>query len=540
MEKKTKRSTWLWIILCLPMVFMVYFFITLSGGDIDADKVSAVELTLPDGDVLSLTEKEDIEFYVNLYLEADPLAAPLREVGEGEAVEVYIRRTDGNVIFTLYPEVNTNGCFFKNSDGKYYALLSDHAKSLLQRTECAFVYNDGGYALPELMFVTGTGSQPIKPMDYAWQYKDIAGNTVDYDAAEKAGDRQFFSYYSNIGCTFRFSAEPESYTVSFYGEDGNALAVTDPSALIFTTDTKIKAKIEAIWGASGKTLGGSASYEFDLFYDILPKLTQSASSAEIGDVIYVTFRHLSESETITLDTQLVTSPLNVLYKEDYAYVMLPVSAANAAGDYTLKFTVGDISETFTLSVTTPEGSLCRARMDTELYTKYLSPDSIAKYQSLMQVWCAMDGVDMIEAGSAFGKPVDASPLYGYGSYMSVNDVPPYFYLESHDYTLSEGASIKSTQRGTIIYAAEDELMGNMIVIDHGFGVLSHYYNVGEINEGKTVGTTVQKGEIIGTAAVSGMTYKNGEQAEPMLRFGISVNGVFVNPDGFFKDGVDIG
>ncbi len=540
MEKKSKRSAWLWIILCLPMVFMVYYFITLSGGDIDTDKVSAVELTLPDGDVLSLTDRADIEFYVDLYLEADPLAAPLREVDGANAVEVYIRRADGNVIFTLYPEVNTNGCFFKNSDGKYYALLSAHAKSLLQRTECAFVYDEGGYALPELMFVTGGGDQPIKPTDYTWQYKDIAGNTVDYTAAEKATDTQFFSYYSNIGCTFRFSAEPDSYTVAFYEEDGNALSVTDPSGLIFTSDTKIKAKIEATWASKGKALGGSASYEFDLFYDILPKLTQSASSAEIGDVIYVTFRHLSESESISLDTQLVTSPLKVLYKEDYAYVMLPVSAKNTAGDYTLKFTVGDISETFTLSVTTPEGNLCRARMDTELYTKYLSPDSIARYENLMQVWCAMEGVDMIEAGAAFGKPVDTAALYGYGSYMSVNDVPPYFYLESNDYSLTKGASIKSAQRGTIIYVGEDELMGNMVVVDHGFGVLSHYYNVGKVSEGKIVGTTVQKGEIIGTADVSGMTYKNGEQAEPMLRFGISVNGVFVNPEGFFKGGVDIG
>lgn len=539
MNKKFKRSAWLWVVLCLPMVFMVYFFITFSGNNIKAEDVSAVTVLTPDeSGSYTFEGKGDINFYLDLYLDADRISAPVRDVAEEEPMVVSIVREGNTSVFELYPEVNTNGCFFKNSKGEYYALMSSHAKTLLQREECIYVYANAGYSLPRLTFVTGGIEDTILPMDYSWQYKDIGGNAVDDGSVPKAEGQQSFSYYSNEGCAFRFSTQPESYSIAFFDENGVALSVTDPAALLFTTDTRLKAKIEASWAQNDKVMGGRASYEFDLLYDVLPKLTHSSDKAVIGDIITVAFRHLSEDEEIRLETQLVTGEIELIYEEDYAFVVIPVSLENTAGEYALKFYAGDINDTFTLTVTTPEDTVVMATVDTELYTTFRGKEYEDKRSEFLNSLEASKGDKMISRANPFGKPVSSEVLYDFGTYMSVNGVPPVFYLESIDYKVGEDTSIKATERGVIVYMGSDEIYGNTVIIDHGYGVKSHYYNIGMLNEYKAVGDTVEEGEILGTGGVSGMVYKDGETEIPTFRFAVSINGVFVNPNILFESGLD--
>jgi len=541
-EKKNKKRAWLWILLCLPMVFIVYFFLTLSDTNIDPNTVTAVKVTDTNGDECTLTDKDDISFYVDMYLNAAPLTAPLRSVKDADCFDVSIERDEGNISFKLYPEINTNGCFLQKSDGSYASVLSSHAKTLLQRAECDVIYDNSGYALPSLSFVMGDSKEIITPKEYTWQYQNIAGKLVNHTATPTSENKQSFNYnFKLIDNPIDFSVEPAEVLLSFTDVNGNVLQETAFNKLYHTNDTVLTARLEARWGAMGKVAGGTAVYEFEVFYDVHPELMDTPAQTTAGSVVYLTFRHLSANEAVELETMLDTSPLSIIYDDggDYAYIAMPVSVNNAEGDYSVSFTIGDVKESFTISVVPASKELNRARMDTELYIKATAPDSLEAYAALMTEWISNKGEPMIEAGNKFGKPTGNDVLYDYGTYMSVNDVVPYFHLEYIDYAMNTGDSVKSAARGVIIYMGEDEIHGKMMVIDHGYGVLSHYYNLGEFIDGKAVGDTVQEGVLIGTAGVSGMTYKEGEEALSMLRFGVSVNGVFVNPNRFFTEGFDL-
>lgn len=536
MNNNNQKHTWLWILLCLPMVFIVYFAITLSGGSIDPDSVRSVSITTPDGKSLEL-EGDDIPFYVDMYLEADPLSNPIRDVASEKPMTVTLKQKAGDTSFALYAEANTNGCFFRNNEGAYFSIPADFAKELLQREECAFVYAKAGHTLPELSFITGDISTGILPEEYAWQYKDIAGTAVNDAVTKKAESAQFFSFYSDTGFVLRFSKEPAQHTVTFYKEDGTALDAADPTALIFPTDTKLKAVVEASWGQDANSVGGSAKYSFDLLYDVLPEIIRSTESVKAGDILCIGFRHLSESEKISLDTQLITSSIRVNYEEDSAYALLPISAENAAGEYSLKFTVGDVEKTVSITVTDTAGDFEMCTMDTEKYIAYLTPDFKQSYATLMATWASATNEPLISAGSAFSKPTDGTLAFDYGSDLLVNGLPDKYLLEGIDYKPEDGTGIKATQRGVVVYAEENDVLGNMIVIDHGYGIKSHYYGVGSI--GKAVGDTVQKGEIIGAAGVSGLCYSDGGEKVPTLHFYISLDGVYVNPNTLFESGLYI-
>lgn len=536
MNNNKRKNTWLWILLCLPMVFIVYFAITLSGNNIDADKVSAVSISTPNGKSYEISG-DDIAFYVDMYLEADPLSAPVRDV-EGEApMNVTIKQKGGDTSFGVYAEVNTNGCFFRNNQGNYFAIPADFAKKLLQREECAYVYGNAGHTLPALSFVTGEKTLSVLPKEYSWQYKNIAGVAVNDTVTQTATSTPFYSFYSDAGFSLKFAKEPSRCTVTFYKEDGTALDAADPSALIFPTDTKLSAVVDASWGEDSTAVGGNAKYSFDLLYDVLPEIIRSTESVYVGDVLCIGFRHLSENEKITLETQLATADIAVNYGDGSAYALLPIGAENTAGQYSLKFTVGNVEKTIELSVKDSTGEFHMDTMDTEKYTKYCAPDFKQSYAALMQEWAQTTNQPLISAGNAFSKPTDGKLLYDYGSDLLINNLPDKYLLEGIQYRTEVGAGIKSTQRGVVVYVGTDEVLGNMIVIDHGYGLKSHYYGVGTV--GKSVGDTVQEGEIIGTGGVSGLTYMAAGEKVPTLHFYISLNGVFINPNPLFSDGLYI-
>lgn len=543
MEKKKNRNTWLWVILCLPMVFIIYYAITLSGTDIKTEEVSLVTVTLPDGTEYSFDEYGDIDFYVNMYLEADPLTAPLRDISEEEPLTVLLTRTDGSFEYKLYPEVNTNGCFYTNSNGECFSILSDDAKQLLQRAECAYIYGNNGYGLPRLSFVTADTEELIAPSEYAWQYKDIAGATVDYTGTATA-DEQLFSYYSNKSCAFRFSVEPDRCSVSFAYENGDKIDCDSPAELSFASDTTVVARVEAFWNERDKILGGSAVYEFELLYDVIPSsVRRPAETVMVGDVIYASFRNLNATETIMIETTLKTSEgakTSVIYDREngYTHIMLPVSLDNTAGDYELKFYVGDVIETFNIQVKTPEYSFISVSKDTGKYTDFVSEAVRNEYKGLMADWLATDSAVEVTTDEAFALPTNGEVLYDFGSTVTVNSLP-YVFLDGIDYEVSEDSLIRATKNGTVVYIAEDdEYYGNMVVIDHGNGILSHYYHLGKLADGLTVGSIVREGETIATGGGSGLVY-NHDGAPTIFHFAISLNGIYVNPNAFFESGINL-
>lgn len=548
MEKKNK-NTWLWILLCLPMIFIAYYAITLSDSDIDPADVKSITLTLPDEEKVTLKKQGDIDFYLNLYLEADPISEPLRDVSEETPINVLVDRTDGSFSFMLYPQVNTNGCFFRNENGKFFAVLSDHAKTLLQREECAYTYADWGYGLPELVFVTDGVEEAVAPAQYKWQYKNIGGKTVDYKDTDLDSGK-LYSFYSDKGCTFKFSADPtEAPTYSFTDENGQVINAATPADLAFATDTKVNVRMEAGWAEKDHILGGKAVYEFQLLYDVIPSIVNTTNEVMAGDLVYITFRNLSETEQVKVETTLVTAEPDVFYSGSNSYVMLPISLKNAAGNYDLKFYMGDISESIVLTVKEKDFELNLVDKDTDLYTDFLSAEVKEQFDQMMAAWCAVDNTFAVETGKKFFAPTDGYKLYDFAAPLTINSIPGEK-LSGIEYLTEEDTSVCATQSGTVVYVEENNpYYGNMVVIDHGHGVLSHYYHLGELKEfsfeGEAeprilrAGDYVSCKDIIAKGGGSGMVNRQNGENLNMVHFAISVNGIYVNPNQLFESGIDI-
>ncbi len=83
------------------------------------------------------------------------------------------------------------------------------------------------------------------------------------------------------------------------------------------------------------------------------------------------------------------------------------------------------------------------------------------------------------------------------------------------------APIPVSNNGTVIFVGNLGIYGNLVVVDHGLGLMSLYSHLTEIKT--KVGDTLNKGDILGTTGETGMAF--GDH----LHFGILVGGVEVTP-----------
>lgn len=99
-----------------------------------------------------------------------------------------------------------------------------------------------------------------------------------------------------------------------------------------------------------------------------------------------------------------------------------------------------------------------------------------------------------------------------------------------DIAVPVGTKVKAIAAGTVIYSAARGGYGNLVTIDHGDGMVSHYGHNAELT--MNVGDQVQAGE---TVALSGST---GKSTGPHLHFELWKSGVNVT-QAYLKDGAGL-
>jgi len=90
-----------------------------------------------------------------------------------------------------------------------------------------------------------------------------------------------------------------------------------------------------------------------------------------------------------------------------------------------------------------------------------------------------------------------------------------------DIANQEGTPIIATGNGIVTFARKENLLGNLIVIDHGYGMVTRYGHLKKI--AKKRGESVKRGETIGLMGSTGRT------TGPHLHYEVRLNGAPVNP-----------
>ena len=523
MKGSKKRHSLLGILLCVPLAFIVYFAISFSSHSISKDSVKSVTFTVPDGQQYSYSDPSQIEFFVNVILNAKNINTSVRDISAETPVAIQYQRGDRVIDYSLYLQNNLSGCIAIDSDDNIYILSSDAASGLLMRPEFQFVYDK--VMLPELTIVSSSEKTTIAPISYDWHYKKVDGNIyADKTAAVFDSEHvTLASIHPKSNNKLNFSIKPDDLAISLKTATGT-LSVSDLTYLSFEKDTEVEVTITAKWSQSGTSdYYGEATYSFPLLYDIPATVTLEKKNYNPGEVAVIGIEHLNKDEVITLDTKLNTPGITCFTQGDISFALIPITTENNAGEYTLDFNMNGASYSEKITVN---------QVDTELTTMNLGKkapeisDDVLKKTSekLTQVFSNRCSEAYYTFGTAFIKPVDGTVLGKFGSRLSIQN-KEFQKLTGVIYAVPEGTEVKAAQRGKVVLAEALPATGLTVVVDHGYGVMSCYFNLKSISV--NVGDIIRQDEKVGLSGNTGYT-----DGEAFLTYAVSVNGTFVNPEQF--------
>lgn len=145
---------------------------------------------------------------------------------------------------------------------------------------------------------------------------------------------------------------------------------------------------------------------------------------------------------------------------------------------------------------------------------------------------------MANAAETEDKPFSMQPPCG-GRVIAACSVDDLVYCKAMDdwrthngadIAAAEGDSVKAAADGTVSQVYEDDLLGVVVVIDHGNGISSLYGNLQSYDFIRT-GTQVRAGDIIGGVGKPGALEK---ELEPHLHFEVIKDGEYQNPSDFLN------
>ena len=168
------------------------------------------------------------------------------------------------------------------------------------------------------------------------------------------------------------------------------------------------------------------------------------------------------------------------------YIAVPYNCEG--GEHTIHITCGDAEMDVTLSVS-----------QTQYGTVTAEPSEPApaganeEYRNA--IWPLYESSEEGKLWSgAFQAPCTGSVLIEYGSVYMVNGERS-GQATSLTYAAPEGTAVTSPQAGVVVYAGNLALTGGTVVIDHGCGVKSYLFGLGQVTAQR--GQTVAAGDAVG-------------------------------------------
>lgn len=535
LNKHKKMTAALAVILCLPLVLIVWYSVQLMTGASEFKGISEVQLRLPDGSSMTFTESADVDFYTGILQRATALGNGSAGPDEANAVTLQLDRST----YRLYPSLELSGCRVVTPEGYQRLLSVEDASALVVRSEMEYLY--ASRRLPTLTVRSGETKYPVLPGEYVWNYRKADG--VSY--ADKLTQTTDTAITCNLFADFEnelvFSVQPSRYSMTVHamvnGQPSYELPATSLSGLHFTQDTMVSIEIVARWSqAANAEQYGEATYRFLALYDV-PAQVEAMGAGEDGTVtvqagglVLLRALYTNENEDLSVRADFQTDNLRFYYDavSQSSYAALPVSAEIAAGSYSISVTSGETVKTIPVQVTpgSTDGSLSLG-VDDETYAAWVSAEKRAELErSLQALRAASDGTPRWNPDLVFGAPVEGTPVYAYGASILLGNEHAnesgLLKLTGDIYHVAAGTQVLAVQGGVCVFAGELGAGGNTVVIDHGCGVFSYYYHLASLSV--AAGDAVSRSGALGMAGTSGYV---GKQTTPVLHVAVSVGELYV-------------
>jgi len=209
------------------------------------------------------------------------------------------------------------------------------------------------------------------------------------------------------------------------------------------------------------------------------------------------------SVSATLDGQ----PLPLFQEDGRWYGLIPAWAGAAVGTRQLAITALDplggapIIERRTLSIAARQFEIDQVTL-TPATLSLLEPDIVGPENEFLANLLAPRTPRRLWQGT-FLRPVPGEITTTYGQRRSYNGGPASEYHGGIDLAIDEGQPVAASNAGRVVFAGLLRVRGNVVIIDHGWGLYSGYFHMSTLKV--STGESVERGQTIGLVGSTGLS-----------------------------------
>ena len=387
----------------------------------------------------------------------------------------------------------------------FYYLEYKHVKSFLSRP-CAYSFYEN--AIPPILSIYG--GKDVLPQSAEWKYRAVNGTMVELPSYKTGSANDVYDMSSSTKLSF--NVKPDKCTVRVFNNKSEILKASSldniPYELLDTASLYFE--ISAEWTSSGE-YRGRAEYKFTSSIGKDPEFFINKTDIASGELVAVTALNVSAPNKIEFSSVPSIGFTPVFFTEgDKAIALIPINKELPAPmTYTFRFSYGNSVSELTLHV--EERDILERSYNCNSISVSRTEENLAAYEKLLNdIGSKCESVryfdDRFIAFDTY-YPGVSNILLGFGHVRIPNTSDEPFRLDGVDYELVLGVDVPAVAAGKVVYSGSDPLLGNFIVVDHGFGLKTWYCNVNECIA--PVGTTVTKGEVICKAGSTGYSSTSG-------------------------------
>ncbi|MBE6544299.1 MAG: M23 family metallopeptidase [Ruminococcaceae bacterium] len=507
------------LFLLIPTYIVLSFIIRGSETPVNFRSLKRVEVISPNGSdfVFEANDSEGMsQLLLNMVMDKTGVDFLKDSINQERYYKVNFVTDLYNTEYHFILTPDPTACFIKYKEGvktSFYKISENAAKAFLSTK-----YSEGVYEGSHVPVLT-IGGEEIPKVSVDWKYKLVSGEMKS--ATEYLLDDEVVNIgaiATDFNCVF--SRDPDNIDVRIFRQD--------------TGET-------LYYGSLGGIKKMSTSQNHVVRIEIYAHWNEGLTKDCMGDITYVAYAKLHAPAYFYLSEPQVQEGELVV-----------ISAKNILDVSNLEFTCDQLEfkpkffkdgEYYRAYVPIPLGILSELDEDNPKVTfKYKSDDSVGSFDLLIlersdnaktvynieqTVFKEMSVVSnpypqlykMIEnslnnntnfaenylSGKFFTGFSGTATRTVYGTHIKYSSVTGMFRGYDTHYVGASTSGITTINSGKIVYKGEFDYTGGLVVVDHGFGLLSWYWNLGKFADGLKVGDIVDSGTLLGYNGGGGLT-----------------------------------
>ncbi len=462
-----------------------------------------------------------IEYFLTVKNRAQALTALPDSLTGEQFFKVRIAAAIKDVTYQYFFSADPTTCYFVAPDGTPYKMNEEDAEAFITTEYAESLYHEA--AMPTL---TLSRTVNVTPDDASWLYKNYTGDYVESDVSDMV-DANIETYDIDGGLDLSFDMNPDFCSVKISDTSGGVLydgLLENLSEFSLTSTRTVYVEVSAKWYQDAvRSFYGTLNYNFSSTVTAAAEFYLGMNEVQAGRFVAITALNVPKAENVLFSSNLPDTPAPIFYQENEnaAVALLPIDMDTPDGVYDLTLEYGATTKHVPLTV----------------INYGFAPVSYNVYDSVVQATRNSAALTQFEAAAAeimskgsptryfsgyFLEGAEGTLKMGFGREVYLNNsAEPVYRNNGVDYATAADSPIAACNRGQVVYVGALTYTGNIIVIEHGYGLKTWYYNLGTM--AVSVGDVVERGQYLGTAGMSGFIGFNG------VHIAMSVGDKFVCP-----------